>query len=67
MSYYEFWVFEDGLVKEGLYNVECGVGVCVVSGEKIGFLYLDVINFEVLNKVVIVVCSIVNVGENKMI
>jgi len=38
-SHHESWVLEDGLVKEGSYNVERGVGVRAVSGEKTGFSY----------------------------
>ena len=49
-SHHESWVLEDGLVKEGSYNVERGVGVRAVSGEKTGFSYSDAINLEALNK-----------------
>ncbi len=37
----ESWVLEDGIVKEGNHNIEKGVGVRVVSGEKTGFAYTD--------------------------
>ncbi len=37
----ESWVLEDGIVKEGNHNIEKGVGVRVVSGEKTGFAYSD--------------------------
>ena len=37
----ESWVLEDGIVKEGSHNIEKGVGVRVVSGEKTGFAYSD--------------------------
>jgi TldD protein len=30
----ESWVLEDGIVKEGSYNIERGVGVRAISGEK---------------------------------
>jgi TldD protein len=36
---YESWVLEDGIVKEGSHNIEQGVGVRAVSGEKTGFAY----------------------------
>lgn len=42
---------EDGIIKEGSFNVECGVGVWVISGEKIGFVYLDEISQDVILKV----------------
>ncbi|WP_432455998.1 MULTISPECIES: metalloprotease TldD [unclassified Agarivorans] len=43
-SRHESWVLEDGIVKEGSYNIEQGVGVRAISGEQTGFAYSDVIN-----------------------
>lgn len=40
-SQHESWVLEDGIIKEGSYNIERGVGVRAVSGEKTGFAYSD--------------------------
>jgi len=40
-SRHESWVLEDGIVKEGQHNIEQGVGVRAVSGEKTGFAYSD--------------------------
>ena len=45
---FESWVLEDGIVKEGSYNIERGVGVRAVSGEKSGFAYSDEIVPEAL-------------------
>ena len=36
---HESWVLEDGIVKEGSFNVDGGVGVRAMSGEKTGFAY----------------------------
>jgi TldD protein len=49
-SQHETWVLEDGIVKEGSYNIERGVGVRAISGEKTGFAYSDDINPEALQK-----------------
>jgi len=38
---FESWVLEDGIVKQGSHNIEQGVGVRAVSGEKSGFAYSD--------------------------
>lgn len=57
-------MFEDGIVKEGSFNFDQGVGVCVQLGEKIGFVYSNVIIVEVLKQVVVVVCLIFCVGQN---
>lgn len=43
-SQHESWVLEDGIIKEGSYNIERGVGVRAVSGEKTGFAYSDEIS-----------------------
>lgn len=40
-SSHESWLLEDGVVKEGSYNIERGVGVRAISGEKTGFAYSD--------------------------
>ncbi|MCP4474545.1 MAG: metalloprotease TldD [Gammaproteobacteria bacterium] len=39
--YHESWGLEDGVVKEGGYNIARGVGVCAHSDEKSGFAYAD--------------------------
>lgn len=49
-SVHESWVLEDGLVKEGSFNIERGVGVRAVSGEKTGFAYADTISNQALNQ-----------------
>ncbi len=43
-SQHESWVLEDGIIKDGSYNIERGVGVRAISGEKTGFAYSDDIN-----------------------
>lgn len=49
-SQHETWVLEDGIIKEGSYNIERGVGVRAVSGEKTGFAYSDEISPNALLK-----------------
>lgn len=49
-SSHESWVLEDGIVKEGSYNIERGVGVRAIAGEKTGFAYSDDISLIALNK-----------------
>ena len=41
VSRQESWSVEDGKLKEGSFNLEQGVGVRAVSGEKTGFAYSD--------------------------
>lgn len=49
-SAHESWLLEDGVVKEGSYNIERGVGVRAVSGEKTGFSYSDDISAQAIIK-----------------
>ena len=63
-SHHETWVLEDGVVKDGSYNIERGVGVRAISGEKTGFSYSDAINLEALNKAAEAARSIASAGNN---
>ena len=47
-SRYETWSVEDGIVKEGVYSIDQGVGVRAVAGEKTGFAYADAIDEDSL-------------------
>lgn len=49
-SVHESWVLEDGLVKDGSFNIERGVGVRAVTGEKAGFAYADTISAQALKQ-----------------
>ncbi|RUO41816.1 metalloprotease TldD [Pseudidiomarina aestuarii] len=37
----ESWVLEDGIVKDGSFHIEAGLGVRAIHGEKTGFAYAD--------------------------
>jgi TldD protein len=50
LSRHESWVLEDGIVREGSHNIEQGVGVRAVSGEKTGFAYSDEIVLPALSE-----------------
>ncbi|HEX6530476.1 MAG TPA: metalloprotease TldD [Burkholderiales bacterium] len=47
-SRFEGWSLEEGIVKSGSFNIEQGVGVRAVSGEKTAFAYSDEISFAAL-------------------
>lgn len=49
-SYHESWVLEDRIIKDGSYNIDQGVGVRAVSGEKTGFAYADQISLLALEQ-----------------
>ncbi len=61
-SQHETWVLEDGIVKEGSYNIERGVGVRAISGEKTGFAYSDDITPEALQKAADAAKGIADIG-----
>ncbi|MCV2885768.1 metalloprotease TldD [Aestuariibacter sp. AA17] len=61
-SQHENWVLEDGIIKDGSYNIEKGVGVRAVSGEKTGFSYSDEISPETLKKAAVAARSISSEG-----
>ena len=45
----EAWSLEEGIVKSGSFNIEQGVGVRALSGEKTAFAYSDEISLPALN------------------
>lgn len=48
--YHESWFLEDSRVKEGSYNIDQGVGVRAISGEKTGFAYSNEIVLPALTQ-----------------
>lgn len=62
-SIHESWVLEDGIVKDGSFNIDQGVGVRAVSGEKTGFAYSDEINLSALQQAVIAARGIAAAGQ----
>lgn len=46
----ESWVLEEGIVKEGGFSLNQGVGIRAISGEKTGFAYSDDIVLEALEQ-----------------
>ena len=63
----ESWSLEDGSVKSGSLNIDQGVGIRAVSGEKTGFAYSDEIHFPSLIKAAQAAKSIAHSGKGNMI
>ncbi len=61
-SIHESWVLEDGIVKDGSYNIDQGVGVRAVSGDKTGFAYSDELSPHALHQAVIAARGIADSG-----
>jgi TldD protein len=64
---HESWMLEDGIIKEGSFNLDSGVGVRANSGEKTGFAYSDEIILPALTQAATAARSIAKGGETKKI
>jgi TldD protein len=60
----ETWALEDGIVKEGSFNLDQGVGVRAQSGEKTGFAYSNAITADALSQAARAARSIARAGQN---
>ena len=58
-------MLEDGIVKDGSHNIEQGVGVRAVSGEKTGFAYSDEIVLPALTQAAHAARAIAQSGQQK--
>ena len=53
LTRYETWTVEDGIVKEGAYSIDQGIGVRAISGERTGFAYSDQLDETALTDAVV--------------
>ncbi len=51
-SQQESWVMDDGIIREGAFSIEKGVGIRAMSGEKTGFAYCDDLQANAINQAV---------------
>ncbi len=66
-SRHESWLLEDGIIKEGAYTIDYGVGVRAISGEKTGFAYSDEIILPALEQAAMASRSIAHQGGQNQI
>ncbi|MCL1078259.1 metalloprotease TldD [Parashewanella spongiae] len=66
-SRHESWMLEDGIVKEGSFHIERGVGVRAISGEKTGFSYADEITPSALESAALAARSIASSGKGEVV
>jgi TldD protein len=64
-SRYEGWSLEESIVKSGSFNIEQGVGVRAVSGDKTAFAYSDEISFNALQDAAKATRAIAAAGQIK--
>jgi len=61
----EGWSLEEGIVKSGSFDIEQGVGVRAISGEKTAFAYSDEISFDALTDAARTTRAIARAGGGK--
>ncbi len=67
VSRQESWSVEDGIIREGNYSLDKGVGVRAVSGEKTGFAYSDELLLPALQQAASAARAIARTGESKAV
>ncbi len=63
----EAWSLEEGIVKSGSFNIEQGVGVRAVSGEKTAFAYSDDISLPALQSAALATRAIAAQGGSQTV
>jgi len=66
-SRFEGWSLEEGIVKSGSFNIDQGVGVRAVSGEKTAFAYSDEISFDALQDAAKATRAIAAAGQTRRV
>ena len=61
---HESWVLEDGIIREGGFNIDSGIGMRSISAEKTGFAYSDQVDMSVLTEVASNARAIVKAGQS---
>lgn len=63
----EYWQLEDGLVKDASFNLNKGLGIRSIDGEKTGFAYANQFELTALNNALSAATSISRAGQSKAI
>jgi TldD protein len=63
-SQQESWVMDDGILREGSFNIEKGVGIRAMSDEKTGFAYCDDLQGNAITQAVNNARAIVRQGQS---
>ncbi len=63
-SQQESWVMDDGILREGSFNIEKGVGIRAMAGEKTGFAYCDDLRGNAITQAVNNARAIVKQGQS---
>ena len=63
-SQQESWVMDDGILREGSFSIEKGVGIRAMSEEKTGFAYCDDLRGNAITQAVSNARAIVRQGQS---
>lgn len=66
VSQQESWVMDDGIIREGSFNIDNGVGIRAISGEKTGFAYSDDLSMKALTAAASNARAIASRGMNQV-
>ncbi len=64
-SQQESWVMDDGIIREGSFSIEKGVGIRAISGEKTGFAYCDDLQSNAITQAVNNARAIARQGQDR--
>jgi len=67
VSRHESWTLEDGIIREGSFSLDQGVGVRATSGEKTGFAYSDELQIAALEQAASAARAIARQGQDKSV
>ena len=67
VSRHESWTLEDGIIREGSFSHDQGVGVRATSGEKTGFAYSDELAMPALEQAARAARAIARQGQDKSV
>jgi len=67
VSRQESWTLEDGIIREGSFSLDQGVGVRATSGEKTGFAYSDELVLPALEQAAGAARAIARQGQEKQV
>ncbi len=67
VSRQESWTLEDGIIREGSFNLDQGVGVRATSGEKTGFAYSDELVLPALEQAASAARAIARQGQERQV
>ncbi|WP_417880078.1 metalloprotease TldD [Vibrio sp.] len=66
-SWHESLVLEDSIIKDGSFNIDRGVGIRAIAGEKTGFAYSDQIDINGLQQSAVAARGIAQQGQNTQV